>query len=213
MKSKSELGAYADYTISSLTELEETYGPANPASLVKEIGYISDHYRAFIEKSPFVVLATVGPDGVDCSPRGDPPGFARVLDEHTVAIPDRRGNNRIDNLRNLVVDPRASLLFLIPGIGETIRINGLGYIVTEPELRASFEMQGKVPATVILVKVDTIYFQCPKALVRSKLWQAESQIVRSELPTTGQIISTLSQEFDGDEYDRNYPKRLKETIY
>lgn len=213
MKSKSELGAYADYTISSLTELEETYGPANPASLVKEIGYISDHYRAFIEKSPFVVLATVGPDGVDCSPRGDPPGFARVLDEHTVAIPDRRGNNRIDNLRNLVVDPRASLLFLIPGIGETIRINGRGYIVTEPELRASFEMQGKVPATVILVKVDTIYFQCPKALVRSKLWQAESQIVRSELPTTGQIISTLSQEFDGDEYDRNYPKRLKETIY
>lgn len=213
MKSKSELGAYADYTISSLTELEETYGPANPASLVKEIGYISDHYRAFIEKSPFVVLATVGPDGVDCSPRGDPPGFARVLDEHTVAIPDRRGNNRIDNLRNLVVDPRASLLFLIPGIGETIRINGRGYIVTEPELRASFEMQGKVPATVILVKVDTIYFQCPKALVRSKLWQAESQIVRSELPTTGQIISTLSQEFDGDEYDCNYPKRLKETIY
>ena len=213
MKSKSELGAYADYTISSLTELEETYGPANPASLVKEIGYISDHYRAFIEKSPFVVLATVGPDGVDCSPRGDPPGFARVLDEHTVAIPDRRGNNRIDNLRNLVVDPRASLLFLIPGIGETIRINGRGYIVTEPELRASFEIQGKVPATVILVKVDTIYFQCPKALVRSKLWQAESQIVRSELPTTGQIISTLSQEFDGDEYDRNYPKRLKETIY
>ena len=213
MKSKSELGAYADYTISSLTELEETYGPANPASLVKEIGYISDHYRAFIEKSPFVVLATVGPDGVDCSPRGDPPGFARVLDEHTVAIPDRRGNNRIDNLRNLVVDPRASLLFLIPGIGETIRINGRGYIVTEPKLRASFEMQGKVPATVILVKVDTIYFQCPKALVRSKLWQAESQIVRSELPTTGQIISTLSQEFDGDEYDRNYPKRLKETIY
>lgn len=213
MKSKSELGAYADYTISSLTELEETYGPANPASLVKEIGYISDHYRAFIEKSPFVVLATVGPDGVDCSPRGDPPGFARLLDEHTVAIPDRRGNNRIDNLRNLVVDPRASLLFLIPGIGETIRINGRGYIVTEPELRASFEMQGKVPATVILVKVDTIYFQCPKALVRSKLWQAESQIVRSELPTTGQIISTLSQEFDGDEYDRNYPKRLKETIY
>ncbi|MAI44652.1 MAG: pyridoxamine 5'-phosphate oxidase family protein [Hyphomicrobiaceae bacterium TMED74] len=213
MKSKSELGAYADYTISSLTELEETYGPANPASLVKEIGYISDHYRAFIEKSPFVVLATVGPDGVDCSPRGDPPGFAGVLDEHTVAIPDRRGNNRIDNLRNLVVDPRASLLFLIPGIGETIRINGRGYIVTEPELRASFEMQGKVPATVILVKVDTIYFQCPKALVRSKLWQAESQIVRSELPTTGQIISTLSQEFDGDEYDCNYPKRLKETIY
>ena len=211
--SKSDLGVYADHTISSLAELEENYGPANPASLVKEIDYISDHYRAFIEKSPFVVLATVGPDGVDCSPRGDPPGFVRVLDERTVAIPDRRGNNRIDNLRNLVVDPRASLLFLIPGIGETIRINGRGYIVTEPELRASFEMQGKVPATVILVKVDTIYFQCPKALVRSKLWQAESQIVRSELPTTGQIISTLSQEFDGEEYDRNYPQRLKETIY
>lgn len=211
--SKPQLGAYENHRISSLAELEEHYGPANPTSLIKEINYISDHYRAFIEKSPFAVLATVGPDGVDCSPRGDPPGFVRVLDKHTVAMPDRRGNNRIDNLRNLVVDPRASLLFLIPGVGETMRINGRGYIITDQELRDSFEMQGKAPATVILVKVDSIYFQCPKALVRSKLWQAESQIARSELPTTGQMVSALSQEIDGEEYDRNYPKRLKETIY
>ncbi|MEM8976706.1 MAG: pyridoxamine 5'-phosphate oxidase family protein [Pseudomonadota bacterium] len=211
--SEAQLGIYNDYRISTLADLEEHYGPANPASLIKEIDHISDHYRAFIEKSPFAVLATVGPDGLDCSPRGDPPGFVRVLDKHTVAMPDRRGNNRIDNLRNLVNDPRASLLFLIPGVGETIRINGRGYIVTEPELCKSFEMQNKIPATVILFKVDRIYFQCPKALVRSKLWQTESKIERSELPTTGQIISALSQDVDGEEYDRNYPKRLKETIY
>lgn len=211
--SDTQLGAYESHRISTLTGLEDHYGPANPASLVKEIDYISDHYRAFIEKSPFAVLATVGPDGVDCSPRGDPPGFVRVLDKHTVAMPDRRGNNRIDNLRNLVVDPRASLLFLIPGVGETMRINGRGYIITEQELCNSFVMQGKAPATVIIFKVESIYFQCPKALVRSKLWQSDSQIARSELPSTGQMVSALSQDFDGDEYDRNYPKRLKETIY
>lgn len=211
--SEAPLGAYTDHRISNLAELEQHYGPANPTSLIKEIDYISDHYRAFIEKSPFAVLATIGPDGVDCSPRGDPPGFVRVLDKHTVALPDRRGNNRIDSLRNLVVDSRASLLFLIPGVGETMRINGRGYIVTEPELCNSFEMQGKSPASVILVKVDSIYFQCPKALVRSKLWHADSQIARSELPTTGTMVAALSKEIDGDEYDRNYPKRLKETIY
>ncbi len=208
-----QLGAYNDHHVATLAQLEDLYGAASPASLVKEIDYISDHYRAFIEKSPFAVLATVGPDGLDCSPRGDPPGFVRVLDKHTVAMPDRRGNNRIDNLRNLVGDPRASLLFLIPGVGEAIRINGRGYIVTEPELCKSFEMQGKAPATVILFKVDRIYFQCPKALVRSKLWQVESQIARTELPSTGKIISALSQDFDSDEYDRNYPDRLKQTIY
>ena len=211
--SEPELGSYENHHVASIEQLEGLYGAASPASLVKEIDYISDHYRAFIEKSPFAILATVGTDGLDCSPRGDPPGFVRVLDKHTVAMPDRRGNNRIDNLRNLISDPRASLLFLIPGVGEAIRINGRGYIVTEPELCKSFEMQGKVPATVILFKVDRIYFQCPKALVRSKLWQAESLVPRTELPSTGKIISALSQDVDSDEYDRNYPKRLKETIY
>ncbi|MGI9422699.1 MAG: pyridoxamine 5'-phosphate oxidase family protein [Hyphomicrobiaceae bacterium] len=204
---------YRQHVVASLDGLEALYGPANPASLVKELDHISDHYRHFIEKSPFVVIASSGPDGIDCSPRGDPPGFVRVVDSKTVLLPDRRGNNRLDTLRNLVSDPRASLLFLIPGVGETLRINGHCYIVTEPELLQSFEMQGKSPATVLVFRVERVYFQCSKALMRSKLWQSDAQIARSELPSTGEILSALSQEIDAGEYDRAYPRRLKETIY
>jgi len=204
---------YEKTRLRTLEDLEAHYAAASPASLTKEINYISNHYRAFIEKCPFVVVASAGPEGLDCSPRGDPAGFVRVLDEKTVAMPDRRGNNRIDTLRNLVRDPRASLLFLIPGIGETIRINGRGYIVTEPELLASFDINGKRPASVILFKVDRVYFQCPKALVRSRLWHPDSQIARRQLPSSGEILAALSDEFNAEEYDKSYPKRIKDTIY
>ena len=129
-------GASGDVT--SIQALEEIYGEPVSRSLTKEIDYISVHYKQFIETAPFVVLATVGPEGMDCSPRGDPAGFVRVTDDKTVMIPDRRGNNRLDSLRNLVQDPRISLLFLIPGVNETMRINGTARIVTDPELRDSF---------------------------------------------------------------------------
>ncbi len=204
---------YQSSCLRSFEDLDLHYANPSAASLVKEIDYISDHYRAFIEKCPFVVLASVGPEGVDCSPRGDPPGFVRVLDDTTVAMPDRRGNNRIDTLRNLVRDPRCSLLFLIPGVGETLRINGRGYIVTDEALRQSFEMNAKVPTSVLLFKVDRVYFQCPKALIRSRLWHPDSQVDRRELPSSGEILSALSEQFDAAEYDRNYPQRVKETIY
>ena len=150
--------------VTSLEQLEALYGTPVPSSLVKEIAHLSAHYRAFIEKAPFVVVATSGPQGLDCSPRGDPPGFVRVLDDKTVALPDRRGNNRLDTLRNLVCDPRISLLFLIPGVGETMRINGRAEIATDPDLLASFEMQGKRPKSVLLVTVERIYFPMPKGL-------------------------------------------------
>jgi uncharacterized protein len=146
------------HCVTSVEQLEALYGKPLQRSLTKEIDYLSDHYRAFIEKAPFVVMATSGPEGLDCSPKGDPPGFVRVMDEKTVLIPDRRGNNRLDTLRNLVRDPRISLLFLVPGIGETLRINGRADIVTEPELCASFEMQGKIPTSVLVVTVDSVYF-------------------------------------------------------
>lgn len=204
---------YAAHHIDSIEALESHYDTAVPASLTKELDYISDHYRAFIEKSPFVIIASSGTGGIDCTPRGDPAGFVRVIDQHTVVMPDRRGNNRLDTLRNLVEDSRASLLFLIPGVGETLRINGHGYIVTEPGLRESFEMKGKLPASVLVFKVDRIYFQCQKALARSKLWKAETQIARSELPSTGEILQALKSDFDGAAYDRDYPERLKKTIY
>ena len=199
--------------VQSLHELEAIYGSPVPASLSKELGYISDHYRQMIEKSPFAIIATVGEGGLDCSPRGDPPGFVRVADEKTLLIPDRRGNNRLDTLRNLIEDPRASLLFLIPGIGETLRVNGSAVISTGTDLRESFAINGKVPATVIEFRVERVYFQCQKALTRSRLWESESKIARSELPSTGSILQAISSDFDGQAYDRDYPERLKKTIY
>ncbi len=201
-------------TVSTIEELEAIYGEPLPQSLVKEIDYISDHYRSFIEKSPFMVLASVAEEGLDCSPRGDPAGFVRVVDEKTVMIPDRRGNNRIDTLRNIVRDPRVSLLFLVPGVGETLRINGRAEISVDPELCASFDMNGKTPRSVIIVTADRVYFQCQKALARSRLWDPDAQVERKELPTAGKILQSLSRdEFDGEAYDRNYPERLKKTIY
>ncbi len=202
------------HRITTQEQLDALYGRPVEAAVAKEIGYISDHYKGFIDKAPFVVVATVGPEGLDCSPRGDPPGFVRVRDAKTVLIPDRRGNNRIDSLRNLVRDPRISLLFMIPGIGNTLRINGRAEISVEPELCASFAMRGQAPKTVLVVTAEQVYFQCPKALVRSRLWSADAQIARSELPSTGEILEALSEgRIDGAAYDAAYPRRLEETIY
>lgn len=199
--------------VQSLDELEAIYGTPVEASLIKELDHISGHYQQMIEKSPFLVIATVGEGGLDCSPRGDPPGFVRVADEKTLLIPDRRGNNRLDTLKNLVQDPRASLIFLIPGVGETLRVNGSAFISTDESLRQSFAINGKVPATVIEFRVGRVYFQCQKALARSRLWHSDSHIDRSELPSTGSILQALSSDFDGGQYDRDYPERLKKTIY
>src|SRR6185503_3898843 len=160
------------HRITTQEQLDALYGTPVDGALAKEIDYISDHYRAFIDKAPFVVIATVGPEGLDCSPRGDPAGFVKVRDAKTVLIPDRRGNNRVDALRNIVRDPRISLLFIIPGIGNTLRINGHAEISTDPDLLAQFAMQGKLPKSVLVVTAERVYFQCPKALVRSRLWSA-----------------------------------------
>ncbi|TFH41633.1 MAG: pyridoxamine 5'-phosphate oxidase family protein [Lysobacterales bacterium] len=211
---KSAARIVSSHRITSIEQLESIYGDPSPRSLTKEIDYISEHYRAFIEKAPFVTVASCGPEGLDCSPRGDPPGFVRVVDEKTLMIPDRRGNNRVDSMRNLVRDPRISLLFLIPGINETMRINGRAEIVVDPDLCASFAVQGKLPRSVLVVTVERIYFQCQKALVRSRLWDAGAQIPRSELPSTGKMLEALvEKDFDGEEYDRNYPEHMQKTIY
>src|SRR5271156_3170910 len=144
-----------DHTITTAEQLEALYtdAPYGPA-LIKEVDYITPQYRKLIEAAPFVVMATSGPEGLDCSPRGDPPGFVRVTDEKTLVIPDRRGNNRIDSLRNLARDPRISLLFLIPGVGETIRVNGRAKISTDPKLTESFVVNGKSPKCVLMVIVE-----------------------------------------------------------
>ena len=200
--------------ITTIAELDALYDkPAGP-SLAKEIDHISEHYRTFIEKAPFVVMATSGPDGLDCSPRGDPAGFVRVLDRKRVLLPDRRGNNRLDSLRNLIADPRVSLLFLIPGVNETLRINGRARILVNEELAASFAINERVPKILIEVTADRVYFQCAKALVRSRLWASETQVPRSALPSTGQILEQITNKaIDAAEHDRGYPERVKQTIY
>ncbi|MBV8186812.1 MAG: pyridoxamine 5'-phosphate oxidase family protein [Alphaproteobacteria bacterium] len=203
----------ASNLVTSEAELEAIYGQPSGPAVIKEIDHISEHYRRFIELSPFVVLATVGPEGLDCTPRGDPPGFVRVVDGRTVMLPDRRGNNRIDSLRNIVRDPRVALLFLIPGEGRTLRINGRAAISIDPGLCASFEMEGKLPRSVLVVTADRVYTQCPKALVRSRLWDASLHVDKTALPSSGTIMKSLLEGFDGDTYDRNYPQHLKATIY
>src|SRR5262245_56156011 len=153
--------------ISTIEQLEALYGFPNDASTVKVADRVTPPYRILIEKSPFAALATCGPEGIDCSPRGDIPGFVRIHDDQTLMMPDRRGNNRVDSLRNIVRDPRVALLFLIPGSGTTLRINGRAYLYADPELLASFRIEGKVPRTVIVMTVEEIYFQCARAIVRS----------------------------------------------
>lgn len=200
--------------ITTLEQLKAIYGEPSPRSLTKEVDHITASYRRFIERAPFVVVASVGPEGLDCSPRGDPAGFVRVRDERTVLIPDRRGNNRVDTMSNLVRDPRISLLFLIPGAGETLRINGRAEISVEPALCESFAIRGKLPRSVLVVSVERIYFQCQKALVRSHLWQPDSWPAREEVPGAGDFLSETTKDgFDRAEYERTYPAQMEKTIY
>ena len=204
-----------EHVLTSTEQLEALYSdaPYGPA-LFKETDRITAQYRKLIEAAPFVVLATSGPDGLDCSPRGDPPGFVRVVDETTLIIPDRRGNNRIDSLRNLVRDPRISLLFLIPGVGETMRINGCAKISTDPKLTESFVVNGKMPKCVLVVTVEKAYFQCTKAIIRSKLWDPASIVDRKTLPTPGSILAEITDgKIGGPDHDKAAPARIKETIY
>ena len=202
------------HQITSIEQLEAIYGQPAGAAVWKEIDHISAEYRAFIEKAPFFVLASVGPEGVDCTPRGDEPGFVRVADEKTLMIPDRRGNNRVDSLRNIVRDPRVSLLFLVPGVGETFRVIGRAKISTDPALTESFIFAGKTPRSVIIVSVERVYFQCSKAIIRSRLWDPSRQVDRASLPSNGTILAAITKgEMGGEEYDRAYPERLKATIY
>ncbi|MGA3251640.1 MAG: pyridoxamine 5'-phosphate oxidase family protein [Paraburkholderia sp.] len=200
--------------LTTIEQLETIYGEPHERSLRKEIPYVNEDYRAFIELAPFAVLATAGPEGLDCSPRGDAPGFVRIIDEKTLAIPDRVGNNRIDSLRNIIVEPRLALLFVVPGVGETLRVNGRGRISNEAALLESFAVDGKLPRTVVLVDVDAVYFHCSKALARSRLWDPARHIERSRLPSTGSILKRLSGDtFDAVKYDLELVERLRTDLY
>jgi uncharacterized protein len=204
----------SDHLVKTMEQLEALYGEKMPTSVVKEIDHISDGYRKLIEAAPFVTIATSGPEGLDCSPKGDAPGFVKILDDRTLAIPDRPGNNRLDGFRNIVRDPRVALLFLIPGVGETLRVNGRAEISIKPELMAAFSVNGKLPRAVMIVHIETIYFHCSKAIVRSKLWNEETKIDRKSLPSTGTIIAELSHgRLGGEVYDREAPEKIKAQLY
>lgn len=200
--------------INTIEALEALYGSPGEASLVKEVGWITPEYRTLIEASPFVALATSGPEGLDCSPRGDRPGFVRIYDDRTLMLPDRRGNDRVDSLRNVIRDPRVGLLFLIPGSGTTLRINGRASIATDPELLASFAVDNKAPRSVLVVTVETVYFQCARAIVRSELWNPDKRVDPKSLPTPGKILAALSgNRVGGETYDRDWPGRAARTMW
>jgi len=200
--------------IATIEALEAIYGQPNEASTVKVADRVTLQYRRMIDKSPFVALATCGPEGLDCSPRGDRAGVVRVHDDKTLMMPDRRGNNRVDSLRNIVRDPRVALLFLIPGSGSTLRVNGRAQVSVDPDLLASFTMDGKMPRTVIVMSVDEIYFQCARAIVRSELWNPDRRVDPGELPTPGQILADMSENrVGGETYDREWPERARQSLW
>ena len=200
--------------IKDITQLDALYGDASPRSLTKEIDALNSQYQSFIEASPFMAVATLGMEGLDCSPRGEQGSVVRVVDANTIQFADRRGNNRLDTLRNIVEDDRIALLFLVPGIGETMRVNGRATISIAPELIEAFTVDGKSPKTVVEVKVERVYFQCSKALVRSGIW--DSDIARSfgDVPSAGEMLAATSTDsFDAREYDRMLEKRYTDELW
>ncbi|MEM1286454.1 MAG: pyridoxamine 5'-phosphate oxidase family protein [Pseudomonadota bacterium] len=206
-------------TITSVADLEALYGSPAAAATVKVSDRLTEEYRALLAASPFCALATVGPEGMDCSPRGDAPenglsGLLRVVDDRTLMIPDRRGNNRIDSLRNIVRDPRVALLFLIPGSGTTLRINGTAVVTTDAELVGSFTVKGQAPRSVIVVTIKEIYFQCARAVIRADLWNPEKHLAQGSLPTPGDVLAAQSAgTVGGKPYDEEWPERAAKTMW
>ncbi|RIK44880.1 MAG: hypothetical protein DCC58_07665 [Chloroflexi bacterium] len=183
--------ATAQRYITSAEELRGVIPAPKADSLVfqKQIPRLDAHCRAFIEKSPFVLLATASADGrCDVTPRGDGPGFVQIADDTTLYLPDRPGNRRLDSMLNIVDNPHAGLLFLVPGVDETLRVNGVARLTTAPDLLASMAVKGKKPLVAIELQVEEVFFHCARAFRRAKLWEPDTWIERSELPSLGQII-------------------------
>lgn len=199
--------------ITSVEELNALYGGAGEAATAKVTSVLTPLYRRMIEASPFMALATVGPEGLDCSPRGDLGGVVRVEDAKTLLLPDWRGNNRVDSLANIVRDPRIALMFLIPGSNTTMRLNGRAVVSIEESLLDSFEMDGKHPRSVVVITIDEVYFQCARAVMRAELWNTERFVDPSSLPTPGMLLKAAKEDFDQETYDREWPARAAKSMW
>lgn len=197
--------------ITTVAELEALYDTVVPGAVTKVVNRLTPRYRQWIGAARFVILSTVGPEGTDASPRGDIDPVARVADDHTILLPDWRGNNRLDSLRNIVADGRTSLLFMVPGCNNVVRVNGKARITADRELTASFERDGKMPRSVIVLAVEEVYFQCAKALMRSRLWSGEN--LAASVPTAGEFIAEIQAGFDASGYDRGYGDYARERMW
>ena len=210
----------ADHLIRDEAALTALYGTPAVSSIRKEVAVLTPAYRAVIEASPFCALATSGPGGLDVSPRGDPAGFVHIEDDRTLMLPDRRGNNRVDSLRNVLADPRVALLFMVPPVNETLRVNGRAVISVDPALCARFAVDGKPARSVLVISIETVFLQCSRALLRSRLWQPDTWAERAALPTAGRMLQQASAAradgqpaVDGEAYDRELPLRVAGSLY
>jgi uncharacterized protein len=207
----------ADEVITSEADLRARFKAPSELSLRKQLDHLDHNCRRFIALSPFLCLATSGEDGIDNSPRGDVPGFVEILDERTLLIPDRPGNNRLDSLANIVRNPQVGLLFFIPGVTEMLRINGRAKIVTRPDILELFAVNIRAPVVVILVETQEVFLHCSKALIRSRLWQEDAKVDRKVLPSLGQMIAEVLDRqpmaATVADYDARIAKSIKETLY
>lgn len=199
--------------IRTIEELQQIYADASEASMAKVTRTLTPEYRRMIEASPFMALATAGPEGLDCSPRGDADSCVRIQDNATLLLPDWRGNNRIDSLLNIVRDPRVALMFLIPGSTTAMRVSGRAVISVEPSLLESFEMDARHPRSVTVITIGEVYFQCARAIMRAGLWDPERFAEASSLPTPGQLLKAAKADFDQESYDREWPARAAATMW
>ena len=208
-------GSQGEFTVTSLDELAAIYKKPADAVLRKVTDHITAPGRAFIAASPFMVLSTATQEGIDCSPKGDAPGFVQLLDDRTLLIPDRPGNNRIDGMKNIIANPKVGIIFMVPGVNETFRVNGTAHISIDPTLLSRFLVQGKPPRTVLVVKVDEAFSHCPKALVRSRLWQAGMQGCPAGVPSIGHFAAFRDggDEAYAEKYNAEYATRIPSELY
>ncbi|MED5578571.1 MAG: pyridoxamine 5'-phosphate oxidase family protein [Nitrospinota bacterium] len=201
-------------TIDSLQELRDSFGFPSGRAAEKEMSCLDKHARAFIELSPFLIIATATETGADASPKGDPPGFVKVLGDNQIFIPDRPGNSRVDTMRNLLINPQIGVIFLVPGMSETLRVNGRAKITTDDDLLSSSSVKGKTPKCGILVEIDEVYMHCAKSIIRSKLWDSESQIDRKTFPSLGKIFTDqIGGGLNAKEVDEDIENKYKERLY